>query len=84
MNTTSSTNSATPIAVHNTWVGAAALKLKPLSTACCLSPMSRRWIITRPRPLSTTAIGSSNGSAYGATLRITRWVTMPMTIGTAA
>ncbi len=34
-----------------------------------------RYVITRPRPFSVAASGSSSGSAHGASFRTARWAT---------
>ncbi len=41
---------------------------EPAAWSCGVS-WSRRWISTSPMPLSSTAMGSSSGSAYGAVSR---------------
>ena len=37
---------------------------------------SMRWMTASPRPLSAATIGSSTGSAYGATIRTVTWAAM--------
>ena len=67
--TSTSTNSSTPSVIQISWPRAKVLA----SGSAAWSARSMRWIIARPSPLSAATIGSSTGSAYGATSRTTTW-----------
>ena len=72
-------NSTSPMAVQAIWrptctAGGSA----PNAAARSALARSNRWIMTRPRPLSSATHGRISGSAYGAKRRTARCATAKM------